>query len=102
MSIKQSIDNFLSTANLPDNLRNWANGFAFVVGQVESDRVTKTVLREIYNGLNRNSDSGRILNPTFALFDKIILTEVINNTSDANLKTKMTTLLSEVEAWLNS
>lgn len=102
MSINQSIDNFLNTANLPDNVRNWAQGFKFIVDQVDSQRATKVVLREIYNGANRNPDSGRILYPSLANFDKVMLTEVINFTSNTELKSKMTALLGEIETWLNS
>ena len=101
MTIIQSIDNFLATAGLPDNLRNWGAGLKTVIGFVNDDRVTKTVLREVYNGANRASDSGRILNPGLFLAEKPVLQQVIDVTTDQELKNKMTALLSEFETWLN-
>jgi hypothetical protein len=102
MTIIQSIDNFLATANLPDNLRNWGTGLKTVIGFVNDDRVTKTVLREVYNGANRASDSGRILNPGLWQAEKVVIQQVIDVTTDQELKNKMTVLLSEYEAWLNT
>jgi hypothetical protein len=102
MSINQSIENFLNTANLPDNCRNWARGFELVVNLVTAQKVTKVALREIYNGANRNPDSGRLLNPELANLDKVMLQDVINFITDASLKSNMTTLLEEFETWLNS
>lgn len=102
MSINQSIENFLNTANLPDNLRNWGQGLQFAVNIVTAQKVTKVALREIYNGVNRNSDSGRILNPELANCDKVMLQTVIDNTANTGLKSNMTTLLGEFETWLNS
>lgn len=102
MSINQSIENFLNTANLPDNCRNWARGFELVINLVTAQKVTKVALKEIYNGANRNPDSGRLLNPELANLDKVMLQDVINNINDAGLKSNMTTLLGEFETWLNS
>jgi hypothetical protein len=102
MTINQTIDNFLNTTNLLDSARNFAQGLKFIVTQVEEERVTKKVLREIYSGANRASDSGRILNPALALFDKVMLTEVINNIADPDLKSNMSSLLNEMENWLNT
>jgi hypothetical protein len=102
MSINQSIENFLNTANLPDNLRNWAHGFQSVVTIVTAEKVTKTELREIYNGANRNPDSGRLLNSDLSNIDKSIIQSIIDNTTDNNLKSKMITLLGDFENWLNS
>jgi hypothetical protein len=102
MTIIQSIDNFLTTASLPDNLRNWGLGLKTLIGFVNEERVTKLVLREVYNGSNRASDSGRILNPALFHAEKTMLQHVIDITSDADLKNKMTVLLAEFETWLNS
>lgn len=102
MSINQSIENFLNTANLQDSARNWGQGFQFIVNAVTAEKVTKVALREIYNGANRNPDSGRLLNPELANFDKIMLQSVIDNIADEDLKSKMTTLLGEFDSWLNS
>jgi hypothetical protein len=102
MTIIQSIDNFLASANLPDNLRNWGTGLKTLVGFVNNERITKTVLREAYAGANRNADSGRLLNPELFHAEKTMLQHVIDATTNEELKNKMTTLLTEFETWLNS
>lgn len=100
--MKENVQTFLATSGLPDNLRNFAQGFLFAIDNVEKQRVTKVVLKEIFSGANRNSDSGRILNPEFANLDKVMLTEFINNIPDAGFKAKALELLTDFETYLNS